>query len=126
MVDGESAVAGLTAGQELVDALIRRGRPARYIDADAIDEELISRGWPTERQRRSWAGEIVVVDTSNIASDAHRVALATRTDAVVLARSTTDDARMLRRLVELLKSEGVDIAVTALFPPRPAFVAVHQ
>jgi len=104
------------AGQELVEALGRRGRTARFVDAGAINEGKISRGWPTEQKRVSWAGQVVVIDTTDLSSDANKVALATRSDAVLLARSTADDASALRRLVGLLKSKNVDVALTALFP----------
>ncbi|AWB91330.1 YveK family protein [Aeromicrobium chenweiae] len=117
MVDAEESPGrAITPGQELVDALARRGRSARFVDAGAINEGKISRGWPTDKKRSSWAGEIVVIDTTHTSSDANKVALATRSDSVLLARSTTDDAAALRRLAGLLKSKGVDIALTALFP----------
>lgn len=119
MVDAENQPGSpITPGQELVDALSRRGRSARFVDAGAVHGGKISRGWPTDRKRESWAGEIVVIDTSTVTSDANKVALATRSDAVLLARATTDDAAALRRLTGLLKSKRIDIALTALFPPR--------
>lgn len=118
MVDAEESPGrDITPGQELVDALERRGRRARFVDAGAINEGKISRGWPTEKKRSSWAGEIVVIDTTNLTSDANKVALATRSDSLLLARSTADDAAALRRFSGLLKSKSVDIALTALFPP---------
>lgn len=124
MVDSEeSAVRSITPGKELVDALSRRGRSARFVDAGAINEGKISRGWPTDRKRESWGGEIIVIDTTYLSSDANKVALATRSDSVLLARSTTDDAAALRRLAGLLKSKSVDIALTALFPPRSEMIA---
>lgn len=126
MVDSEPAAGRPAPGQELVEALSRRGRPARFVDAGAINEGKISRGWPTDKKRKSWAGEVVVIDTTNVASDARKVALATRSDSVLLARSTTDDAGALRRLVGLLHSKGVDIALTALFPPRPEYIVLGQ
>lgn len=115
-----------TPGQELADALLRRGRSARFVDAAAINEGKISRGWPTEKKRVSWAGEIVIIDTTNLSSDANKVALATRSDSVLLARSTTDDAAAVRRLVGLLRSKGVDIALTALFLPRAEAVTTQR
>lgn len=115
MVDGGSAHAQ-KAGRDLVDALGRHGRPARHIDASTVDDGKISRGWPTEKMQHSWAGRVVVIDTTRLSSAANKVALATRSDAVVLARSITDDASTLRRLVGLLTSKRVDIALTALFP----------
>ncbi|MCL3817733.1 Wzz/FepE/Etk N-terminal domain-containing protein [Aeromicrobium wangtongii] len=127
MVDAEDDPGrALTPGQELVDALSRRGRSARFVDAGAINEGKISRGWPTEKKRVSWAGEIVIIDTTRLSSDANKVALATRSDSVVLARSTTDDAEALNRLTGLLKSKGVDIALTALFPERSELVTLHR
>jgi capsular polysaccharide biosynthesis protein len=126
MVDSEPADGRLAPGQELVDALSRRGRPSRFVDAGAINEGKISRGWPTDRKRKSWAGEVVVIDTTNVASDARKVALATRSDSVLLARSVTDDARALRRLVGLFHSKGVDIALTVLFPPRPEYIVLGE
>jgi capsular polysaccharide biosynthesis protein len=119
MVDAEEESArAITPGQELADALLRRGRSARFVDAGAINEGKISRGWPTDKKRISWAGEIIIIDTTHLTSDANKVALATRSDSVLLARSTEDDSAALRRLVGLLKSKNVDIALTALFPPR--------
>lgn len=127
MVDAEQETArGTTPGQELVDALSRRGRAARFVDAGAINEGKISRGWPTDKKRDSWAGEIVVIDTTHLTSDANKVALATRSDSVLLARATNDDAASLRRLAGLLRSKGVDIALTALFPARTDVLALHH
>jgi capsular polysaccharide biosynthesis protein len=127
MVDAEEEPGrAITPGQELVDALSRRGRSARFVDAGAINEGKISRGWPTEKKRISWAGEIIVIDTTHLSSDANKVALATRSDSVLLARSTTDDAAALRRLAGLLRSKGVDIALTALFPARSELVTLHR
>ncbi|MFI5426976.1 hypothetical protein [Aeromicrobium sp. UC242_57] len=117
MVDAEESPGrDITPGQELVDALQRRGRPARFVDASAINEGKISRGWPTDKKRFSWGGEIVIIDTTNLSSDANKVALATRSDSLLLARTTADDAAALRRFSSLLKSKSVDIALTALFP----------
>ncbi|MRJ76360.1 hypothetical protein GEV29_07410 [Aeromicrobium sp. SMF47] len=127
MVDAEDDNGrSLTPGEELVDALARRGRAARFVDAGAINEGKISRGWPTEKKRQSWAGEIVVIDTTRMTSDANKVALATRSDSVLLARATTDDAAALRRLAGLLSSKGVDIALAALFPPRTEMLALSR
>jgi capsular polysaccharide biosynthesis protein len=127
MVDAEEEPGrGITAGQELADALQRRGRSARFVDAGAINEGKISRGWPTEKKRESWAGEIIIIDTTHLTSDANKVALATRSDSVLLARSTADDSAALRRLVGLLKSKNVDIALTALFPSRHDMLAAHR
>ncbi|MCW2769460.1 MAG: hypothetical protein JWR27_893 [Aeromicrobium sp.] len=127
MVDAEEQTGrGTTPGQELADALSRRGRTARFVDAGAINEGKISRGWPTDKKRDSWAGEVIVIDTTNLTSDANKVALATRSDSVLLARSTTDDAAALRRLAGLLRSKGVDIALTALFPPQPEMVSLGR
>lgn len=127
MVDAEEEPGrSITPGQELVDALSRRGRSARFVDAGAINEGKISRGWPTDKKRVSWAGEIIVIDTTHLTSDANKVALATRSDSVLLARSTTDDATALRRLAGLLRSKNVDIALTALFPPRPELLTLNR
>ncbi len=126
MVDSEPADGRQAPGQELVDALSRRGRPARFVDAGEINEGKISRGWPTDRKRKSWAGEVVVIDTTNVASDARKVALATRTESVVVARSVTDDAGALRRLVGLFHSKGVDIDLTVLLPPRPEYIVLGE
>lgn len=127
LVDAEEGSGrSVTCGQELADALQRRGRAARFVDAGAINEGKISRGWPTDKKRTTWAGEIIIIDTTNLTSDANKVALATRSDSVLLARSTTDDAAALRRFSGLLKSKNVDIALTALFPPLPELVALHR
>ncbi len=127
MVDAEEQHGrSITPGQELVDALSRRGRSARFVDAGAINEGKISRGWPTDKKRVSWAGEIIVIDTTHLTSDANKVALATRSDSVLLARSTTDDSAALRRLAGLLRSKNVDIALTALFPPRPELMTINR
>lgn len=126
MVDAEEAGPTTTPGQELVDALQRRGRTARFVDAGAINEGKISRGWPTEKKRISWGGEIVVIDTTNLSSDANKVALATRSDSLLLARSTADEAAGLRRFTGLLKSKGVDIALTALFPAANETATPHR
>jgi capsular polysaccharide biosynthesis protein len=126
MVDSEPVAGRPAPGQELVEALSRRGRLARFVDAGAIHEGKISRGWPTDKKRKSWAGEVVIIDTTNVASDARKVALATKSNSVLLARSTTDDAGALRRLVGLFHSKGVDIALTALFPPRPEYIVLGQ
>ena len=121
--DPESFV---SPGQELVDALARRGRPAHFVDAGGINEGKISRGWPTDKKRTSWAGGVIILDTTSLGSDANKVALATRSDSVVLARSTTDDAAALRRLAGLLRSKNVDIGLTALFPPRPEMMSINR
>jgi capsular polysaccharide biosynthesis protein len=127
MVDAEEQPGrSITPGQELVDALSRRGRSARFVDAGAINEGKISRGWPTDKKRISWAGEIIIIDTTNLTSDANKVALATRSDSVLLARSTTDDAAALRRLTGLLRSKNVEIALMALFPPRPELLTLNR
>jgi capsular polysaccharide biosynthesis protein len=127
MVDAEDQPGrSITPGQELVDALSRRGRSARFVDAGAINEGKISRGWPTDKKRVSWAGEIIIIDTTHLTSDANKVALATRSDSVLLARSTTDDSTALRRLAGLLRSKNVDIALTALFPPRPELMTINR
>ncbi|MGA9103481.1 Wzz/FepE/Etk N-terminal domain-containing protein [Aeromicrobium sp.] len=122
MIDGGEPASGrLAPGQELVDALGRRGETARFVDAGEVDGRVIGQGWPTEAERRAWNGEVVIVDTTNLLSDAHRVSVAENADAVILARSTADDVRTLRRLVGLLESKGANIALTALFPPRPEY-----
>lgn len=127
MVDAqEEPGRSITAGQELADALQRRGRPARFVDAGMINGGKISRGWPSERKRLSWAGEIIIIDTTHLTSDANKVDLATRSDSILLARSTTDDSVALRRLVGLLKSKGVDIALTALFPSRHELMSMGR
>ncbi|MCW2788125.1 MAG: hypothetical protein JWP56_428 [Aeromicrobium sp.] len=127
MVDAEEHAGRATApGQELADALSRRGRSARFVDAGAINEGKISRGWPTDKKRDSWAGEVIVIDTTTLTSDANKVALATRSDSVLLARSTNDDAAALRRLAGLLRSKGVDVALTALFPAQPEMISLNR
>jgi capsular polysaccharide biosynthesis protein len=127
VVDAEASLGrSEMPGEELINALARRGRSARFVNANAINEGKISRGWPTAKKRESWGGEIIVIDTSLISSDANKVALATRSDAVMLVRSTTDDAAALRRHYGLLKSENVDIALTALFPPRPEMISLDR
>jgi hypothetical protein len=127
MVDAEDDPQNFIApGQELVDALARRGRAAHFVDAGGINEGKISRGWPTDKKRTSWAGGVIVLDTTSLGSDANKVALATRSDSVVLARSTTDDAAALRRLAGLLRSKNVDIGLTALFPPRPEMLSLNR
>jgi hypothetical protein len=127
VVDAEGGPSRSTMpGQELIDALGRRGRSGRFVDAGAINEGKISRGWPTDKKRQSWAGEIVVIDTSHITSDANKVAMATRCDSLLLVRSTDDDAAALRRLTSLLKSKNVDIALAALFPPRPDMISLTR
>lgn len=127
LVDAEEGSGrSVTCGQELVDALQRRGRIARFVDAGAINEGKISRGWPSELKRTTWAGQIVIIDTTHVSSDANKVALATRSDSVLLARTTTDDAAALRRFAGLLKSKNVDIALTALFPPLPELIALSR
>src|SRR5690606_35662749 len=82
MVDGGPAQT-TAAGQELLDALGRHGRPGRHIDASTVDDGKIGRGWPSAKMQLSWAGRVVVVDTTRLSSDANKVALATRADAVV-------------------------------------------
>jgi capsular polysaccharide biosynthesis protein len=119
MVDAEEEPGrGITPGQELVDEPGGAAAAQQGVDAGAINEGKISRGWPTDKKRVSWGGEVIIIDTTHLTSDANKVALATRSDSVLLARSTTDDSAALRRLVGLLKSKSVDIALTALFPPR--------
>jgi capsular polysaccharide biosynthesis protein len=127
VVDAEAGSGrGVMPGQELIDALSRRGRSARFVDASAINEGKISRGWPTDKKRESWGGEIVVIDTSLISSDANKVAMATRADSLLLVRSTDDDAATLRRHYGLLKSENVEIALAALFPPRTDSISLTR
>lgn len=115
LVDG-SLGSGAAAG--LADALRRRGRPVRLVDVAAVNEGKIARGWPTDRKQTTWAGEVVVIDSSQLPSDALTVALATRTDQVVLARSVDDDALAARRLRGLLRAQGLDVALTVLLPRR--------
>jgi len=127
VVDAEASLGrSEMPGEELINALARRGRSARFVNANAINEGKISRGWPTAKKRESWGGEIVVIDTSLISSDANKVAMATRADSLMLVRSTNDDAAALRRHYGLLKSENVDIALTALFPPRPEMISLDR
>ncbi len=118
MVDADDNEQLVAPGEELVDALARRGRHAHFVDASAINEGKIRRGWPTERKISSWAGKIIVIDTTLISSAANKVAIASRSDAVLLARTTTDDATALRRLVGLLTSRDVAITLSCLFPSR--------
>ncbi|MDX6278770.1 MAG: hypothetical protein QOJ72_2898, partial [Nocardioidaceae bacterium] len=118
MVDADDNDSTVAPGEELVDALARRGRRAHFVDASAINEGKIRRGWPTERKLSSWAGEIIVIDTTLISSAANKVAIASRSDSVLLVRTTTDDAASLRRFVGLLTSKGVDITLSCLFPSR--------
>lgn len=118
MVDADDNDQLVAPGEELVDALARRGRHAHFVDASAINEGKIRRGWPTERKVSSWAGKIIVIDTTLISSAANKVAIASRSDAVLLARNTSDDAAALRRLVSLLTSQGVAITLSCLFPAR--------
>lgn len=118
MVDADDNDQLVAPGEELVDALARRGRHAHFVDASAINEGKIRRGWPTERKVSSWAGKIIVIDTTLISSAANKVAIASRSDAVVLARNTSDDASALRRLVGLLTSQGVAVTLSCLFPSR--------
>lgn len=127
VVDAESSTGrAIMPGQELIDALSRRGRSARFVDASAINEGKVSRGWPTDKKRESWGGEIVVIDTSHISSDANKVAMATRADSLLLVRSTDDDAAALRRHYGLLKSENVEIALAALFPPQLEMISLDR
>lgn len=109
--------AEVTPGQELVDALARRGRAVQLVDTSRINEGKIYRGWPTVSNRSSWSGSIVVLDTTGLSSDALTIALATRADSVVLARSTNDDARALRRLTALMRHGNAPVELTVLFPP---------
>lgn len=113
----------VSVGQELVDALQRRGRTAHVVDAGSVDADTINRGWPTDKRQGSWAGEVVVIDSTGVTDDPTTVVLAGRSDAVVLARTTTDDAAALRRLAGMMRAKNVDITLSALFPPRPAFRA---
>lgn len=120
VVDAEQAH-GRPAGQSLVSALDRRGRKAKLIDARTISDSKINRGWPSEG---SWAGELVVIDSTTLESDALKVNLAGRADMVLLSRTTDDDAPGLARLQSLLRSKGVTIDLTVLFPARPEFVSL--
>lgn len=115
LVDGSS---GTQPGNALADALRRRGRAVRHVDAATINEGKIARGWPTVRKQSTWAGEIVVIDSTELASPALKATLATRCDQFVLARSVDDDATAARRLRGLLHAQGVDIALTVLLPQR--------
>ncbi|KQY60343.1 hypothetical protein ASD11_12890 [Aeromicrobium sp. Root495] len=124
MLDSESAPGRPAPGQEFVDALARRGQPARLVDAGAVNEGKISRGWPTDRKRSLWSGEIVVIDTTLVSSDALRVAIGTRSDSVVLARTTSDDASDLSRLIGLLHSKQADVSLAVLFPPAPERISL--
>lgn len=126
MVDAGPAMGDAAPGLQLVEALKRRGRTAQFVDAATVNEGKISRGWPTDKKRESWGGEIVVIDSTAISSDANKVALGTRADSVLLARSTTDDAAALRRLTGLLRSEGVNVALTMLFPDRPELISLTR
>ncbi len=127
MLDADDDPRAIVApGRELVDALGRHGRAAQFVDASAINEGKISRGWPTATNRASWAGSVVVLDTTALVSHAHKVALATRSDSVVLARSTADDAGSLRRLMGLLRSKNATVELTALFPPRPGALLFNR
>ena len=118
MIDADDNEQLVAPGEEMVDALARRGRRAHFVDASAINEGKIRRGWPTERKLSSWAGEIIVIDTTLISSAANKVAIASRSDSVLLVRTTTDDAAALRRFVGLLTSKGIAITLSCLFPSR--------
>jgi capsular polysaccharide biosynthesis protein len=126
VVDGEDPAGRLPSGQELVDALQRRGVTAEFVAAESIDEKLLKHGWPSDGQRRSWAGKVVVIDTTKLDSDADRVTLAAGADSVVIARRTDDDAVALHRRMTLLKMGGAKIAMSVLFPARPALVEAVQ
>lgn len=115
---------GFPAGECLVAALGRRGHTARLVDAGTISDNKIGRGWPSESKRGSWAGEIVVIDSTNVDSDALKVTLADDADQVVLSRTTNDDAPTLARLQSLLRSKGVTVDLTVLFPARAEFVSL--
>jgi hypothetical protein len=115
LVDGS---AGTESGEGLAEALRRRGLPVRHVDASALLESKIARGWPTDRKKATWAGELVVIDSSALASDALVATLGTRVDHVVLARSVDDDAVAARRVRSLLAVQGVDVALTVLLPRR--------
>lgn len=120
VVDG---TLGTEAGAGLAEALRRRGRPVRVVDASLVNEAKISRGWPTDRKLASWEGELVVIDTSALDSDALKVSLATHCRQVVLARTVEDDALATRRLRGLLRAQSIDVALTVLLPQRPADAA---
>lgn len=113
VVDGPP---GTHPGEELVSALRRRGRQVRLVDATAVNENKIARGWPTQRKLSTWVGEVVVIDSSALESDALRVGLASRCTQVVLVRTVEDDALQARRLRGLLRAQGVDVALTVLLP----------
>jgi hypothetical protein len=115
LVDGS---VGTQSGEGLAEALRRRGLPVRHVDASALLESKIARGWPTDRKKATWTGELVVVDSSALASDALVATLGTRVDHVVLARSVDDDAVAARRVRSLLAVQGVDVALTVLLPRR--------
>lgn len=115
VVDGS---VGTEPGAALVDALRRRGRAVRLVDAAGVNEGKIARGWPTARKQSTWGGEIVVIDSTGLSSDALKVTLASRGDQIVLARSVDDDALAARRLRGLLRAQGVDVALTVLMPER--------
>lgn len=112
------ATGGVEQGAALVEALRRRGRQARFVSAGAINESKIARGWPTARKKETWAGEIVVIDTSLLSSDALRVHVATRSNQVVFARSGSDDPSSTQRLSSLLRAQGIDVDLTVLLPQR--------
>ncbi len=115
VVDGTP---GTEPGAALVDAIRRRGRAVRLVDASGVNEGKIARGWPTARKQATWGGEIVVIDTSGLGSDALKVSLATRSDQLVLARSVDDDALAARRLRGLMRAQGTDVDLTVLLPQR--------
>lgn len=115
VVDGS---VGTQPGTALAEALRRRGRVVRHVDAAVINEGKLARGWPTQRKQSTWGGEVVVIDSSELTSDALKVTLATRCDQIVLARSVDDDALAARRLRGLLRAQGVDVALTVLLPQR--------
>ncbi|CAN5349067.1 hypothetical protein BH09ACT10_BH09ACT10_19830 [soil metagenome] len=114
MVDATIAKGGYSTGTDLVAALERRGQIARYVDASAINDGKISRGWPSDRKLRSWGGEVVIIDTTKIPSAAHRAAVAARCNSVVIARQSGANALAVKRFVSLLRSESIDIALTVL------------
>lgn len=114
---------GTDAAAGLADALRRRGRQVRVVDASLVAEAKLARGWPTQRKLASWEGELVLVDTSAIDSDALVVSIATHCRQVVLARTVEDDALATRRLRGLLRAQDVDVALTVLLPNRPVDAA---
>ncbi len=116
LVDAEPGSGPPAPGQEFADALTRRGWGSRFVDAGGVDEGRINRGWPNDRKRKSWDGRIVVIDTSTLTSDAHRVEIASRCDAVMLTRTTDDAADSLRNLSEMLRAREIDVSLTTLFP----------